>query len=143
MPWGDGTGPSGQGPGIGRGRGVGRQAGRGRMGGNRAGAGPGGDCICPACQESRASGGYAVRLHELPCLRDTHGERIGRALRKEAIENHKRYADRVAFYRNFGYDLEKEREFIFEASLRQVVRSRRRGRRFRQLSHGRYSVYSA
>lgn len=39
MPRGDGTGPP-------KGRG---QRG-GRMGGNQAGAGPGGDCICPVCQ---------------------------------------------------------------------------------------------
>ncbi len=53
MPFGDGTGPSGQGPGTGRGRGRGRGGGRGggrgRMGGNRPGAGPGGNCICPSC----------------------------------------------------------------------------------------------
>lgn len=49
MPLGDGTGPSGQGPGTGRG--MGRSTGRGRMGGNRAGSGPGGYCICPNCGE--------------------------------------------------------------------------------------------
>ena len=57
MPRGDGTGPAGQGPGTGRGmgmgggRGMGRGAsmGRGRLGGNRAGAGPGGHCVCPSC----------------------------------------------------------------------------------------------
>ena len=47
MPFGNGTGPFGQGSGKGRGRG--RGAGRGRMGGNRPGAGPGGNCICPSC----------------------------------------------------------------------------------------------
>ena len=47
MPGGDGTGPMGQGPGTGRGMGSG--GGRGRMGGNRPGAGPGGDCVCPNC----------------------------------------------------------------------------------------------
>jgi len=47
MPRGDGTGPSGQGPGTGRGMGGG--GGRGRMGGNRAGAGPSGNCVCPDC----------------------------------------------------------------------------------------------
>jgi len=41
MPGKDGTGPLGQGPGAGRGM--------GRGGGNRQGAGPGGNCICPAC----------------------------------------------------------------------------------------------
>lgn len=48
MPRGDGTGPLGQGPGTGRGRGGGAPGGRGRMGGPQA-AGPGGNCICPAC----------------------------------------------------------------------------------------------
>lgn len=47
MPFGDGTGPIGQGPGTGRGMGTGR--GRGRMGGNNAGAGPIGYCVCPQC----------------------------------------------------------------------------------------------
>ena len=47
MPFGDGTGPFGQGPG--QGRGMGRGGGRGRMGGNRPGAGPGGFCTCPSC----------------------------------------------------------------------------------------------
>jgi hypothetical protein len=49
MPRGDGTGPFGRGPGSGRGRGMGKGAGMGRMGGNRAGAGPAGNCICPTC----------------------------------------------------------------------------------------------
>ncbi|MFC2032530.1 hypothetical protein ACFLUS_04105 [Chloroflexota bacterium] len=40
MPKGDGTGPP-RGP-AGRG---------GRMSGTRAGAGPGGDCVCPGCGE--------------------------------------------------------------------------------------------
>ena len=47
MPFGDGTGPQGLGPGTGR-RG-GRGMGRGRPGGNRPGAGVGGNCICPSC----------------------------------------------------------------------------------------------
>jgi len=47
MPRGDGTGPYGQGPGTGRG--LGRGAGRDRMGGNRPGAGPNGNCVCPSC----------------------------------------------------------------------------------------------
>ena len=32
-------------------------------------------------------------------------------------ENHKKYLDRVSFYRSFGYDLEKERDFILDKSL--------------------------
>jgi len=47
MPFGNGTGPTGQGPGTGRGMGMG--GGRGRMGGNRPGAGPSGNCVCPSC----------------------------------------------------------------------------------------------
>ncbi len=47
MPFGDGTGPRGQGPGTGRG--LGRGSGRGRFAGNRPGAGPGGYCVCPSC----------------------------------------------------------------------------------------------
>lgn len=45
MPRGDGTGPTGQGPGTGRG--MGRGGGRGRQGGFAAG--PGGNCVCPKC----------------------------------------------------------------------------------------------
>jgi hypothetical protein len=45
MPFGDGTGPKGQGPGTGMGIG----GNRGRMGGNRPGSGPAGKCICPKC----------------------------------------------------------------------------------------------
>jgi len=32
-------------------------------------------------------------------------------------ENHKKYLERVEFYRSFGYDLEKERDFILDRSL--------------------------
>jgi ubiquinone/menaquinone biosynthesis C-methylase UbiE len=38
-------------------------------------------------------------------------------LDKKVIENHKLYLERVKFYRNFGYDLEKERDFILDKSL--------------------------
>ena len=47
MPFGDGTGPTGQGPGTGRGRGMGRGGGRGMGGGS--GLGVGGNCRCPKC----------------------------------------------------------------------------------------------
>jgi hypothetical protein len=40
MPQGDGTGPP-----------RGSSSRGGRMGGNRAGAGPGGNCVCPNCGE--------------------------------------------------------------------------------------------
>lgn len=33
---------------------------------------------------------------------------------KEVLENHKSYLERVSFYRSFGYDLEKDREFIID-----------------------------
>ena len=59
MPFGDGTGPTGQGPGTGRGRG--RGSGRGRMGGNRPGAGPGGNCVCPSC------GAEVAHQQGVPC----------------------------------------------------------------------------
>ena len=49
MPGGNGTGPFGQGSGTGRGMGRGRGRGMGRMGGIRPGAGPAGECVCPAC----------------------------------------------------------------------------------------------
>lgn len=59
MPLGDGTGPMGQGPGAGRGLRFGK--GRGRMGGNRAGAGPSGDCVCPNCGEK------VIHQRGIPC----------------------------------------------------------------------------
>ncbi len=48
MPGGDRTGPFGQDPGQ-AGRGMGRGGGRGRLNGNRPGAGPRGNCVCPQC----------------------------------------------------------------------------------------------
>ncbi len=45
-------------------------------------------------------------------MRNKNGEGIG--LEKETIENHKRYLERVNFYKSFGYDFEKERKFILE-----------------------------
>jgi len=38
-------------------------------------------------------------------------------LENEVLENHKRYLERVNFYRSNGYDLEKERDFILDKSL--------------------------
>lgn len=32
----------------------------------------------------------------------------------ELIENHKRYLERIAIYRQYGYDIDKERSFIIE-----------------------------
>ena len=37
-------------------------------------------------------------------------------MEKEVLENHKKYLDRLNFYRSFGYDLEKERDFILDRS---------------------------
>ena len=36
---------------------------------------------------------------------------------KEIFENHKKYLERISFYRSFGYDLEKERDFILDRSM--------------------------
>ncbi|MCK4532916.1 class I SAM-dependent methyltransferase [bacterium] len=33
-------------------------------------------------------------------------------MKKEAIENHQRYLERIDVYKNFGYDNERERDFI-------------------------------
>jgi len=38
-------------------------------------------------------------------------------LEKEVLENHKLYLERIKFYRSFGYDLEKEREFILNTAM--------------------------
>jgi len=35
----------------------------------------------------------------------------------QVLENHKKYLERVSFYRSFGYDLEKERDFILDKSM--------------------------
>jgi len=35
----------------------------------------------------------------------------------EVLENHRRYGERLDFYRGSGYDLEKERELIIDGSL--------------------------
>jgi len=53
MPKGDGTGPFGQGGGSG--------PGRGRNQGNKPGAGPAGNCICPSC------GAKTVHQQGVPC----------------------------------------------------------------------------
>ncbi len=61
MPRGDGMGPPwGSGPGTGRG------GGRGRMGGNRPGAGPNGECVCPACG-TKAPHQRGVPCYDIKC----------------------------------------------------------------------------
>ena len=32
----------------------------------------------------------------------------------QILENHKKYLERVSFYKKFDYDIEKERNFIFD-----------------------------
>lgn len=59
MPRGDGTGPTGQGPGTGRGAGMGRGGGRGRMAGKALGTG--GQCVCPSCSAT------ATHKRGVPC----------------------------------------------------------------------------
>jgi len=73
MPRGDGTGPSGQGPGTGRGLGRGR--GMGRMGGNRPGAGPNGSCVCPSCG-TKMPHQAGIPCYDLECPKC--GARMGR-----------------------------------------------------------------
>lgn len=38
-------------------------------------------------------------------------------MRKEVLENHKIYSQRLKFYQGFGYDLEKERDFILDQAM--------------------------
>jgi ubiquinone/menaquinone biosynthesis C-methylase UbiE len=38
-------------------------------------------------------------------------------MKDSVIENRKRYVERVAFYRGFGYDLERERDFIIDSAI--------------------------
>lgn len=54
-----GKGRSGQGQGAGRG--MGKNGGRGRLGGNRPGAGPDGNCVCPNC------GNKVLHQRGVPC----------------------------------------------------------------------------
>jgi 2-polyprenyl-3-methyl-5-hydroxy-6-metoxy-1,4-benzoquinol methylase len=35
---------------------------------------------------------------------------------KEVLENHQRYLERKSFYKELGYDIDKERKFIFDKS---------------------------
>lgn len=70
MPFGDGAGLLGQGPGTGRG--MGRGGGKGRMGGNRPGAGPAGNCICPSCG-AKVPHQVGVPCYNVNCLNVEHG----------------------------------------------------------------------
>ena len=38
-------------------------------------------------------------------------------MEQEVLDNHRLYEQRVEFYRGFGYDLEKERDFILDAAM--------------------------
>lgn len=38
-------------------------------------------------------------------------------MEKAVLDNHKKYLERVKFYRGFGYDLERERDFILDRAL--------------------------
>jgi len=62
MPRGDGTGPTGQGPGTGRG--LGRGGGIGRMGGQSMG--PGGQCVCPSCG-TKVEHKIGVACYDMSC----------------------------------------------------------------------------
>ena len=64
MPFGNGTDPFGEGPGTGSG--MRADGGQGRMGGNRPGAGPGGDCVCPQCG-TRVGHDRGVPCYNLSC----------------------------------------------------------------------------
>ena len=74
MPRGDRTGPTsgggaGRGGGLGSGRGIGRGGqGSGRMVGNRAGAGPSGECVCPNCG-ARLPHQVGTPCYNLSCLK--------------------------------------------------------------------------
>ena len=35
-------------------------------------------------------------------------------MQKELLENHKRYLERINFFKSFGYDIEEERNFILD-----------------------------
>ena len=37
-------------------------------------------------------------------------------MEEKLSENHKRYSEKVNFYKKFGYDVEEERKFILEKS---------------------------
>ncbi|RKY32638.1 MAG: hypothetical protein DRP74_02030 [Candidatus Omnitrophota bacterium] len=52
----------------------------------------------------------------MPGLRHKDGPGIKKALQKEALENHQRYLERQNFYKGLGYDIVKERRFIFDKS---------------------------
>ena len=53
-----------------------------------------------------------MQYHELPEMRSADDKRIG--MENKISENHKKYTERASLYKKFGYDIEKERNFIFE-----------------------------
>ncbi|MDD5504768.1 MAG: class I SAM-dependent methyltransferase [Candidatus Omnitrophica bacterium] len=38
-------------------------------------------------------------------------------MKQDIVENHKHYLKRLDFYKSFGYDLEKERDFVYRMAL--------------------------
>jgi len=78
MPRADKTGPVGGGAGTGGGSGGGRGRGVGGKGrsGMRAGAGPGGNCVCPSC------GGKAAHQSGTPCF-DQNCPKCGASMTRE------------------------------------------------------------
>jgi hypothetical protein len=66
MPWGDGTGPSGQGPGSGRGLGRGRA---GTHGGRPGWSGPGGAASALRAGQPRNTGWGSLSFDEMTALR--------------------------------------------------------------------------
>ncbi|MBN1353487.1 MAG: class I SAM-dependent methyltransferase [Candidatus Omnitrophica bacterium] len=48
-------------------------------------------------------------------MRDEDGEGLERlVLERKVLENHKQYVERVKLYQSYGFDIDKERKFVFE-----------------------------
>jgi len=62
--------------------------------------------------------GAGGRLRRDCSIDPSGGSRMVReqSLEEKLSENHKRYSERINFYKKFGYDIEKERKFILEKS---------------------------
>jgi len=58
-----------------------------------------------------------VLFNKLPEMRDKDGERLKRLiLKREVLENHKQYLKRKKLYQSYGFDIDKEREFVLDKS---------------------------